>query len=311
MDAERPGSCHKGIPGGLDAEAGCLPPGSPRMLPCTPDGGHCAREGPRPAPHPPLAAGRRCSAGAATALPDDVGRGLPLLGQELGVVHDLLQEADHLASELIVGLKVLWGEKGHGAGHCSSAALPWPLTSPSCVSAPSPFSLAAAPRGRDPGVQTHLVSLLQTEVGRPRSPSPGVLAALPAACRGQCRGPPPPPESVWRPSGGARSGPGWWPLCGSQTPCLRSAGQGETLVAGVAEGQRGREDETHSLALVWVQQPRVAKPGRSVAGGWTAWGQGQEDTEQPARVCGQRDWSPRSLSGYRAHTHLCPGCRKL
>lgn len=42
--------------------------------------------------------------------PDDVGCGLPLLGQQLGVVHDLLQEADHLASELVVGLEVLLGE---------------------------------------------------------------------------------------------------------------------------------------------------------------------------------------------------------
>jgi hypothetical protein len=47
------------------------------------------------------------------SLPDDVGCCLPLLGQELWVVHDLLQEADHLAFELIVGLKVLW-EDGMG-----------------------------------------------------------------------------------------------------------------------------------------------------------------------------------------------------
>lgn len=44
------------------------------------------------------------------SIPDDVGRGLPLLGQQLGVVHDLLQEADHFASELVIGLKVLCGK---------------------------------------------------------------------------------------------------------------------------------------------------------------------------------------------------------
>lgn len=46
-------------------------------------------------------------------LPDDVGCSLPLLSQELWVMHDLLQEADHLAFELGVGLKVLQ-EEGMG-----------------------------------------------------------------------------------------------------------------------------------------------------------------------------------------------------
>lgn len=64
-------------------------------------------EGPRPAglPQPP---------------PDDVGRSLPLLGQELWVMHDLLQEADDLAFELVVGLKVLQGRQEGGSGYCSS-----------------------------------------------------------------------------------------------------------------------------------------------------------------------------------------------
>lgn len=41
------------------------------------------------------------------AVPDDVGRSLPLLGQQLWVVHDLLQEGNDLCLQLIVCLKVL------------------------------------------------------------------------------------------------------------------------------------------------------------------------------------------------------------
>lgn len=40
-------------------------------------------------------------------LPDDVGRCLSLLCQQLWIMHDLFQEADHLAFELTVAFKVL------------------------------------------------------------------------------------------------------------------------------------------------------------------------------------------------------------
>lgn len=57
-----------------------------------------------------------------------------------------------------------------------------------------------------------------------------------------------PPERAWRPSGGARSAHGWWLLCGSQTPCPRSSGQGGSLVWG-SEGERTCEDKAQvSLA---------------------------------------------------------------
>lgn len=41
-------------------------------------------------------------------LPDDVGCCLSLLCQKFWVMHDLFQEADHLAFKLTVGFKVLW-----------------------------------------------------------------------------------------------------------------------------------------------------------------------------------------------------------
>lgn len=40
-------------------------------------------------------------------LPDDVGCCLSFLCQKLWIMHDLFQEADHLAFELTVGFKVL------------------------------------------------------------------------------------------------------------------------------------------------------------------------------------------------------------
>lgn len=61
--------------------------------------------------------------GAGLPVPDDVGCSLPLLGQELRVMHDLLQEADDLAFELIVGLEVLQGRCDGGSGDCVQAAL--------------------------------------------------------------------------------------------------------------------------------------------------------------------------------------------
>lgn len=41
------------------------------------------------------------------AAPDDVSGCLPLLGQQLWVMHDLLQEGNNLCLQLIVCLKIL------------------------------------------------------------------------------------------------------------------------------------------------------------------------------------------------------------
>lgn len=81
-------------------------------------------------------------------------------------MHDLLQEADHLAFELVVGLKVLWGRREGGCGYCSSCpgvvpARPeeepegstpahgrLPVSLPSSLAAWPGVSGASRPRGR-------------------------------------------------------------------------------------------------------------------------------------------------------------------
>ena len=55
--------------------------------------------------------------------PDDVGSGLPLLCEQLRVVHDLLQEADHPELQLRVHLKVLVEGPGGGGGRTKDTLL--------------------------------------------------------------------------------------------------------------------------------------------------------------------------------------------
>lgn len=54
-----------------------------------------------------LAQSQEKSPPAHSPSPYDVGGRFPLLGQELGVMDDLLQEADHPELQLLVGLEVL------------------------------------------------------------------------------------------------------------------------------------------------------------------------------------------------------------
>lgn len=92
------------------------------------------------------------------------------------------------------------------------------------------------------------------------TPAPHACRDCVATCsRAQCPLGPLPPASAWTPSGAARSGHGWWPPCGSRTLCLRSSGQGETLVAEGSEGQEDRGQSSHSCQLepqTWAA-PRV------------------------------------------------------
>lgn len=64
-------------------------------------------------------------------VPDDVGCCLPLLGQQLRVMHHLLQEGDHLGLQLVVRLKVLERDGPRNTKHrliylnnCFTLALP-------------------------------------------------------------------------------------------------------------------------------------------------------------------------------------------
>lgn len=58
----------------------------------------------------------------------------------------------------------------------------------------------------------------------PGNPNPSLRVTLTVPQR-----PRPSPVSAWTPSVAARSARGWWPPCGSRTPCPRSSGLGGTL----------------------------------------------------------------------------------
>lgn len=143
---------------------------------------------------------------------------------------------------------------------------------------------------------------------RPLDPSrcpKAVLLAVLAAALGASAGGAHPPESVWRPSGGARSGRGWWPLAGSRTPCPRSSGQGETLRH---RGHRVQENKKWSSALVWIQALGPGQPGRCCAGGWGLRVGGQCWPKPGQRALDTRGWGTASGAAARREQTLPRTC---
>lgn len=127
-----------------------------------------------------------------------------------------------------------------------------------------PGNVLGALPGQTP--EQPLLRVLDGSPGLPPSHCPEAVlpAVLPVVSEGSGSwGPAPgashPPESVWIPSGGARSGRGWWPLGGSRTPCPRSSGRGETLVAQGREGTGGLEMGLRARLDV---KPRPGEAGR-------------------------------------------------
>lgn len=113
-----------------------------------------------------------------------------------------------------------------------------------------------------------------------------------------------PPESVWRPSAGARSGRGWWPLAGSQTPCPRSSGQGETLRTrdtGYRRTRNGAQCSSGSKPWAGVSQA-AAVPACGAFGSGVSAGQGRGQqalnnrggvvSGAAAGLCPQREQTP-------------------
>lgn len=83
-----------------DQVAACQAEGCTQRCPCPP---------PEPRAQPPRAwhSLQEKPPPAHGSSPYDVGGRFPLLGQELGIVNNLLQKADHSELQLLVGFKVL------------------------------------------------------------------------------------------------------------------------------------------------------------------------------------------------------------